>query len=181
MDRVKESRIMAFAGILGAVMYGIADVFLYLGVDVFSRDVMASLRVPEWRLMASMCVSVLGSFLMILGFISLARLYKESFRKIGNILIIPSLLCLGSILYMHFSLGVYAPVTFMSAIKAGIPEAQAVSMIENAKAYLDPLTLLLVFLGYMTEIVLIIGILIGKIRVKRRVLLFMYLGYAALT
>ena len=179
MDRVKESRIMAFAGILGAVTYGVADLFLYMGCVMPSKDdVTTSWRVPEWRLMTSMSISVIGSFLMILGFISLARLYKETFRKIGNLLIIPSLLCLGSILYMHYTLGVYSPLTFMSAIKAGVPEQQAINLIQRANSYMNPLTAVLIILGYLTEAVLIVGILSGKIALKRRVLLYMYGGYA---
>ena len=176
----KESKIMALAGICGSVIYAIADLFLYIGVDVFSKDVTASWRVSEERLMTSMSISVLGSFLMILGFISLARLYRESFKKIGNILIIPSLLCLGGVLYMHYTLGVYAPITFMSSVKAGIPESQAIALIQNANSYMNPLTSVLIILGYLTEIVIIAGILSGKIRLKKRVLLFMYGGYALL-
>ena len=37
---------------------------------------------------------------------------------------------------------------------------------------------MLIILGYLTEAVLIVGILSGKIALKRRVLLYMYGGYA---
>ena len=168
---------MAAAGICGAVIYGIADVFLYAGTDVFSKDVTALWRVPEWRLMTSMSIGVVGSLLMILGFISLYQLYEESFGRFAKLLITPSFLCIGGVLYMHYTLGVYAPLTFMSAVKAGVPEARAISLIQNADSYMKPLTLVLVFLGYFTEIVLIAGILSGKIGLKKRVLIFMYAGY----
>ena len=79
---------------------------------------------------------------------------------------------------MHYTLGVYAPLTFMSAIKAGVSESQAISLIQKASSYMDPMTWILVILGYLTGIVLIVGILIGKIGLKKRVLLYMYAGYA---
>ncbi len=75
MIKRNENYKMAFAGICGAVIYGIADTFLYVGTDIFSEDVAALWRVPEWRLMTSMAIGVVGSLLMILGFISLYRLY----------------------------------------------------------------------------------------------------------
>ena len=79
---------------------------------------------------------------------------------------------------MHYTLGVYSPLTFMSAIKAGVPETLAIDMIQRANAYMAPLTWVLVILGYFTEIVLIVGILSGKIGLRKRVLLYMYGGYA---
>ena len=76
----------------GAVIYGIADSFLYVGTDIFSEDVTALWRVPEWRLMMSMAIGVVGSFLMILGFVSLYRLYQSSFGRMAKFLITPSFL-----------------------------------------------------------------------------------------
>lgn len=178
MSDSKKNYKMAFAGICGAVIYGIADSFLYVGTDIFSEDVTALWRVPEWRLMMSMAIGVVGSFLMILGFVSLYRLYQSSFGRMAKFLIIPSFLCIGGVLYMHYTLGVYSPLTFMSAIKAGVPETLAIDMIQRANAYMAPLTWVLVILGYFTEIVLIVGILSGKIGLRKRVLLYMYGGYA---
>jgi len=171
------SKRMALAGIFGAVIYGIADMFLYYGMDMFSEDVTALWRVPEWRLMTSMGIGVVGSLLLILGFLSLYRLYEVSFGKWGKVLITPSFLCIGGVLYMHFTLGVYSPLTFMSAIKAGVSEAAAIELIQNAQSYMEPLTLALVILGYFTEIVIITGILTGRIKLRKRVLLYMYVGY----
>lgn len=178
MSKCNENYKMAFAGICGAVIYGIADTFLYVGTDIFSEDVTVLWRVPEWRLMASMAIGVVGSLLMILGFISLYRLYRISFGRLAKLLITPSFLCIGGVLYMHYTLGVYSPLTFMSAIKAGVPEHLAIDMIQRANAYMDPLTWVLVILGYFTELVLIVGILSGRISLRKRVLLYMYGGYA---
>ena len=178
MSNSNENYKMAFAGIFGAVIYGIADAFLYVGTDIFSKDVTALWRVSEWRLMVSMTIGAVGSLLMILGFISLYRVYQLSFGGLAKLLITPSFLCIGGVLYMHYTLGVYSPLTFMSAIKAGVPEDLAIDMIQRANAYMDPLTWVLVILGYFTEIVLIVGILTGKISLRKRVLLYMYGGYA---
>jgi len=178
MSKSNENYKMALAGICGAVIYGIADTFLYVGTDIFSEDVTALWRVPEWRLMMSMAIGVVGSLLMILGFISLYRLYQLSFGRLAKLLITPSFLCIGGVLYMHYTLGVYSPLTFMSAIKAGVPEHLAIDMIQRANAYMDPLTWVLVILGYFTELVLIVGILSGRISLRKRVLLYMYGGYA---
>ena len=178
MSKRNENYKMAFAGICGAVIYGIADTFLYVGTDIFSEDVTALWRVPEWRLMISMAIGVAGSLLMILGFISLYRLYQLSFGRLAKPLITPSFLCIGGVLYMHYTLGVYSPLTFMSAIKAGVSEHLAIDMIQRANAYMDPLTWVLVILGYFTELVLIVGILSGRISLRKRVLLYMYGGYA---
>ena len=171
---------MAAAGILGAVIYGIADGFLYLGTDVFSKDPTALWRIREWRGMASMSIGVVGSLLMFLGFLSLYRLYVEVFGRWGKVLITPSFLCIGGVLYMHYVLGVYSPLTFQSALKAGISESLAIQMIQNANAYMNPLTVVLVVLGYFTEIVILFGVISGKFGLKRRVLLFTYGGYAIL-
>lgn len=43
---------------------------------------------------------------------------------------------------------------------------------------MDPLTWVLVILGYFTELVLIVGILSRRISLRKRVLLYMYGGYA---
>ena len=178
MSKSNENYKMALAGICGAVIYGIADTFLYVGTDIFSEDVTALWRVPEWRLMMSMAIGVVGSLLMILGFISLYRLYQLSFGRLAKLLITPSFLCIGGVLYMHYTLGVYSPLTFMSAIKAGVPDHLAIDMIQRANAYMGPLTWVLVILGYFTELVLIVGILSGRISLRKRVLLYMYGGYA---
>ena len=65
MSDSNENYKMACAGICGAVIYGIADFFLYVGTDIFSEDVTALWRVSEWRLMMSMAIGVVGSFLML--------------------------------------------------------------------------------------------------------------------
>ncbi|MBQ8087634.1 MAG: hypothetical protein IJ234_04330, partial [Clostridia bacterium] len=104
-QRNKESQCMAIAGICGAVIYAIADMFLYWGTDIFSKDSTSLWNVPEWRLMTSMSIGVVGSLLMLLGFISLYRLYDEVFGGIGKLLITPSFLCMGGVLYMHFTFG----------------------------------------------------------------------------
>ena len=177
-EKNNESKNMAIAGVCGAVIYGIADMFLYMGTDIFSKDTTALWRVPEWRLMASMSIGVVGSLLMILGFISLYRLYDEVFGKLGKVLITPSFLCIGGVLYMHYTLGVYSPLTFQSAHKAGVSEDMATELIQKANSYMNPLTAVLVVLGYFTELVLIYGILSGKFGLKKRTLLYMYGGYA---
>ena len=41
VDRNIVYKNMALGGICGAVIYGIADMFLYLGTDIFSEDIMA--------------------------------------------------------------------------------------------------------------------------------------------
>lgn len=169
---------MAFDGICGAVIYGIADMFLYLGTDIFSKDPTALWHVAPWRLMTSMGIGVIGSFFMIVGFFSLYRLYIEAFGKVGRALIIPSFLCIGGVLFMHFTLGVYAPLTYQSALKAGVSDQVAISLIQNADAYLSPFTFVLVILGYFTEIVIIAGVLSGKFGLQKRTLLFMYGVYA---
>lgn len=175
---IEESRKMAVAGILGAVIYGIADMFLYMGTELFSKDPTALWRIAEWRGMVSMGIGVAGSLLMFLGFLSLQRLYACAFGRWGKVLILPSFLCIGGVLYMHYTLGVYAPLTFQSAVKAGVPEAMAVDMIQKASAYMNPLTAVLVVLGYFTELVLLYGILSGRFGLKKRTLLYMYGGYA---
>ena len=177
-QRNKESQCMAIAGICGAVIYAIADMFLYWGTDIFSKDSTSLWNVPEWRLMTSMSIGVVGSLLMLLGFISLYRLYDEVFGGIGKLLITPSFLCMGGVLYIHFTFGVYSPLTFQSAIRAGVTEAMATELIQNANAYLEPLSMVLVALGYFTELVIICGILSGSFGFKKRPLLYMYGGYA---
>ena len=171
---------MALAGIAGSVTYAVADLFLYWGTNPFSEDTLPVWQVPEWRLMTSMWIGVLGSLLMLLGFISLFRMYKDVFKEAGRFLILPSLICLGGVLYMHFSLGVYAPLTYNSAMKAGVTLEQFSVMWNNAESYLNPLTLTLVFLGYSTEIVHIYGILSGRFGLKKRIVAYMFGGYALL-
>ena len=81
---------------------------------------------------------------------------------------------------MHFTLGVYSPLTYMSAMKAGVSDAQTAALIEHAQAYLNPLTLTLAILGYLTEIILIYGILSGRFGLKRRTVPYMFGGYIIL-
>ena len=109
---VKVNKIMAGAGIEGTIIYAIADMFLYIGQDVLSDDQTALWNVPEWRLMTSMWIGVIGSLLLLMGFISLGKMYHNVFSGLGNVLILPSLLCIGGVLYMHFTLGVYSPLTY---------------------------------------------------------------------
>ncbi|MBR1506746.1 MAG: hypothetical protein IJ619_01910 [Eubacterium sp.] len=176
-DMSKVNKIMAGAGIAGTIVYAIADMFLYIGQDVLSDDQTALWNVPEWRLMTSMWIGVIGSLLLLMGFISLGKMYHNVFRGLGNILILPSLLCIGGVLYMHFTLGVYSPLTYRSAINAGVSESQIVTLIEHAQSYLNPLTYTLAILGYLTEIILIYGILSGKFGLKKRNVFYIFGGY----
>ena len=180
MDSVKRNSKMAMAGIAGTIVYAIADAFLYLGTDIASDNKLSLWQVPEWRLMASMWIGVIGSLLLLLGFISLARMFSKVFEKAGKFLILPAFLCIGGVLYMHFVLGVYAPLTYNSAVKSGITAEQFSVLLANAKSYLNPLTIVLVILGYSTEIVLILGILSGKFGLRKRLVPIMFGGYAAL-
>lgn len=177
---VSSNRKMAFAGIAGAIVYAIADGFLYLGTDIASDNKLSLWQVPEWRLMVSMWIGVIGSLLMLLGFMSLARMFEKVFKKAGKLLILPAFLCIGGVLYMHFTLGVYAPLTYNSAVKAGVSAEQFSVLLKNAESYLNPLTGILVILGYSTEIVLIFGILSGRFGLKKRLLPIMFGGYFAL-
>ena len=177
---VSSNRKMAMAGIAGAIVYAIADGFLYLGTDIASDNKLSLWQVPEWRLMTSMWIGVIGSLLLLLGFISLARMFNKVFEKAGRFLILPAFLCIGGVLYMHFTLGVYAPLTYNSAVKAGVSAEQFSVLLKNAESYLNPLTGILVILGYSTEIVLIFGILSGKFGLKKRLLPIMFGGYFAL-
>lgn len=176
-DMSKVNKIMAGAGIAGTIVYAIADMFLYIGQDVLSDDQTALWDVPEWRLMTSMWIGVIGSLLLLMGFISLGKMYHNVFGGLGNILILPSLLCIGGVLYMHFTLGVYSPLTYRSAINAGVSESQIVTLIEHAQSYLNPLTYTLAILGYLTEIILIYGILSGKFGLKKRNVFYIFGGY----
>ena len=169
---------MALAGIIGTIVYAVADAFLYLGTDIASDNKISLWQVPEWRLMTSMWIGVIGSLLLLLGFMSLARMFSKLFGKAGKFLILPAFLCIGGVLYMHFTLGVYAPLTYNSAVKAGITAEQFSVLLANAESYLNPLTIVLVILGYSTEIVLIFGILSGKFGLKKRLVSFMFGGYA---
>lgn len=169
---------MALAGIIGTIVYAVADAFLYLGTDIASDNKISLWQVPEWRLMTSMWIGVIGSLLLLLGFMSLARMFSKVFGKAGRFLILPAFLCIGGVLYMHFTLGVYAPLTYNSAVKAGITAEQFSVLLANAESYLNPLTIVLVILGYSTEIVLIFGILSGKFGLKKRLVSFMFGGYA---
>ena len=177
---VSSNRKMAMAGIAGTIVYAIADGFLYLGTDIASDNKLSLWQVPEWRLMTSMWIGVIGSLLLLLGFISLARMFEKVFKKAGKFLILPAFLCIGGVLYMHFTLGVYAPLTYNSAVKAGVTAEQFSALLANAESHMNPLTGVLVILGYSTEIVLIYGILSGKFGLKKRVLPLMFGGYFAL-
>jgi hypothetical protein len=178
LDPVKRNSKLALAGIIGTVVYAAADAFLYLGTDIASDNKISLWKVPEWRLMTSMWIGVIGSLLLLLGFMSLARMFSKVFEKAGKFLILPAFLCIGGVLYMHFVLGVYAPLTYNSAVKAGITAEQFSVLLANAESYLNPLTIVLVILGYSTEIVLIFGILSGKFGLKKRLVSFMFGGYA---
>ena len=177
---VSSNRKMAMAGIAGTIVYAIADGFLYLGTDIASDNKISLWQVPEWRLMTSMWIGVIGSLLLLLGFISLARMFEKVFKKAGKFLILPAFLCIGGVLYMHFTLGVYAPLTYNSAVKAGVSAEQFSVLLKNAESYMNPLTCVLVVLGDSTEIVLIYGILSGKFGLKKRLLPIMFGGYFAL-
>ena len=175
MDKNKN---LALYGIIGAVLYAIADLFLYVGVEIESGNLVSYCHVEEWRLMASMWISLFASLGLLCGFISLYQLVKKSFgEKLKFIMILPFLAC-GGILYCHFVLGVYNPLTYQSGIKAGISENQIVQTLESASLYLTPLTMAIVLCGYITELIVIAGVLSGKFGLKKRFLLFMYLGYA---
>ncbi len=169
---------LALAGIIGTIVFAVADAFLYLGTDIASDNKITLWQVPEWRLMTSMWIGVIGSLLLLLGFISLARMFDKVFEKAGRFLILPAFLCIGGVLYMHFALGVYAPLTYNSAVKAGITAEQFLVLLANAESYMNPLTIVLVILGYSTEIVLIFGILSGKFGLRKRLVSFMFGGYA---
>jgi hypothetical protein len=173
-----NNRKMALAGIIGTIVYAVADAFLYLGTDIASDNKITLWQVPEWRLMASMWIGVIGSLMLLLGFISLAKMFGRVFKKAGKLLILPAFLCIGGVLYMHFALGVYAPLTYNSAVKAGVTAEQFSVLLANAESYMNPLTLVLVILGYSTEIVLIYGILSGRFGLKKRLVSFMFGGYA---
>lgn len=175
-----NNRKMALAGIIGTIVYAVADAFLYVGTDIASDNKITLWQVPEWRLMASMWIGVIGSLMLLLGFISLAKMLGRVFKKAGKFLILPAFLCIGGVLYMHFALGVYAPLTYNSAVKAGVTAEQFSVLLANAERYMNPLTLVLVILGYSTEIVLIYGILSGRFGLKKRLVSFMFGGYALL-
>ena len=173
-----NNRKLALAGIIGTIVYAVADAFLYLGTDIASDNKISLWQVLEWRLMTSMWIGVIGSLLLLLGFISLARMFNKVFEKAGKFLILPAFLCIGGVLYMHFALGVYAPLTYNSAVKAGITAEQFSVLLANAESYMNPLTIVLIILGYSTEIVLIYGILSGKFGLRKRLVSLMFGGYA---
>lgn len=178
---MEKNKNLALFGIAGAVLYAIADLFLYIGVDLSSSDILAMCRVSEWRLMTSMWIGLLGSLGLLCGFMSLYRLLRFSFgEKIKYLMILP-FIAAGGILYCHFTLGVYNPLTYQAAIKAGIQEEELIHLLENAGRYLNPLTMTIVICGYTAEIIVIVGILSGKFGLKKRFLLFMYAGYALFT
>lgn len=83
-------------------------------------------------------------------------------------------------MYLHFVLGVYAPLTYNSAVKAGVTSEQVSVMVSNAEKYSGPLTITLILLGYSTEIVLLFGILSGKFGLKKRIAAYIFGGYAIL-
>lgn len=169
MDTVKSNHRMAFAGIAGAVTYAIADYYLYWGTQPFDKNSLSLWQVPEWRLMASMWIAVIGSLLLLFGYLSLRKMYSDVFGKIGNVLSLPAMMCCGGVMYLHFVLGVYAPLTYNSAVKAGVTSEQVSVMVSNAEKYSGPLTITLILLGYSTEIVLLFGILSGKFGLKKRI------------
>ena len=175
MDKNKN---LALYGIIGAVLYAVADLFLYVGLEIDSGNMLSYCHISEWRLMASMWISLFGSLGLLLGFISLYQLVKVSFGEKAKFIMILPFLAAGGILYCHFVLGVYNPLTYQGAIKAGISESQIVKILENAAEYLTPFTMAIVLSGYLTEFIVIAGILSGKFGLKKRFLLFMYLGYA---
>ena len=90
-----NNRKLALAGIIGTIVYAVADLFLYLGTDIASDSKLSLWQVPEWRLMTSMWIGVIGSLLLLLGFISLARMFNKVFEKAGKFLILPAFLCIG--------------------------------------------------------------------------------------
>lgn len=172
---------LAATGIIGTVVYAIADLFLFLGADMYSEDKTQSfLAVPEWRLMASMWIAALGSLLMLFGYVSLYRLYKDVFKKKCLILMLPALTCFGAVMYMHFVLGVYEPLTYISAVKAGVEPDVAIKILSNATSYISPLTAVLIVLGYSTQIVLVYGLLSGRFGLKKRVAAYIYGGAVAI-
>jgi len=177
MDKNKN---LALYGIMGAVLYAVADWFLYLGLEIDSANILSYCHVAEWRLMASMWISLFGSLGLLLGFISLYQLVKVSFGEKAKFIMILPFLAAGGILYCHFVLGVYNPLTYQGAIKAGLSESQIVKILENTSEALMPLTLAIVLFGYFTEFIVIAGILSGKFGLKKRFLLFMYTGYMVL-
>jgi hypothetical protein len=180
MNSVREKKFMALAGIAGAVIYGIADLFLYVGTDMFSENKLSLWQVPVWRLMASMWIAALGSLLMLLGYSALYKMLRSAFGKAGYILILPSLICFGGIMYMHFVLGVYEPLTYNSAMKASVSLEQFKLIADASKAALDPMMIVMILLGYSTDIILLIGFLSGKFGLKKRIVLFEFGGYAVL-
>ncbi len=125
-----------------------------------------------------MWIGAAGSLFLLLGFISLAKMFCKVFVKAGKFLILPAFLCIGGVLYMHFALGVYAPLTYNSAVKAGVTAEQFSDLLANAENYMNPLTIVLLILGYSTEIFLIFGILSGKFGLKKRLVSLMFGGYA---
>ena len=171
---------MALAGIAGAVTYAIADLFLYVGTDMFSANKLSLWQVPVWRLMASMWIAAIGSLLMLMGYSALYKMLKSTYGKAGNILILPSLICFGGIMYMHFVLGVYEPLTYQSAMNAGVTLDQFKILADTSKAALDPMMIVMILLGYSTDIILLVGFLSGRFGIKKRIVLFEIGGYIAL-
>ncbi len=171
---------MALAGIAGAVTYAIADLFLYVGTDMFSENKLSLWQVPVWRLMASMWIAAIGSLLMLMGYSALYKMLNSTYGKAGNILILPSLICFGGIMSMHFVLGVYEPLTYQSAVKAGVTLEQFKTMAGASSAALDPMMIVMILLGYSTDIILLIGFLSGRFGLKKRIVLFEIGGYIAL-
>ena len=98
MSMESNNRKLALAGIIGTIVYAVADLFLYLGTDIASDNKISLWQVPEWRLMTSMWIGVIGSLLLLLGFISLARMFNKVFEKAGKFLILPAFLCIGGVL-----------------------------------------------------------------------------------
>ena len=128
MDKNKN---LALYGIIGAVLYAVADWFLYVGLEIDSGNMLSYCHVAEWRLMASMWISLFGSLGLLLGFISLYQLVKVSFGEKSKFIMILPFLAAGGILYCHFVLGVYNPLTYQGAIKAGLSESQILKILEN--------------------------------------------------
>lgn len=167
------NRRLAVCGMLGGILYMVSDFFLFLSREL-NRELpdAAWSSMGEWRFAVSVWIALLGSGLLLCGFISLYEMVRETCGKFWRCFTLCGAPGVCGVLLAHTQIGVLPPLLYKAMARQGLSDEMFKLVQEGISAYLSPVTALIILLFYTQLAVILYGVLSGRFGLRRRVLLY---------
>lgn len=172
------NRRLAVCGMAGGILYMISDLFLFLSRELNGGIPDAAWNpawrgMGEWRFAASAWIALLGTGLLLCGFVSLYEMVRETCGKFWRLFTLCGAAGVCGVLLAHTQIGILPPLLYKAIMHQGLSYETFKLVRESISAYLLPVSVLIILLFYTQLAVILYGVLGGKFGLRRRVLLYM--------